>query len=215
MKEPKVGLVFISVLILLVVEAGCTAGLGSPQTGDGCPAGTDCSSINLTLTAAAVTPMFGDLGWGTVSGRVTNTIDGSAIAGATVTCAQRSNHPVSLCSGSVLSAKDGSFIFPHIFFHETDAIELSASHPQFGGNFIRQEFFTHPSLVINFSLPLIDLTPHPCCTPPLCRENEVFSCPGVCNCGCGTTCATRTPTPPGFPTQTPSISPTAYISATP
>ncbi len=37
MKEPKVGSVFISVLILLVVEAGCTAGLGSPQTGDWLP----------------------------------------------------------------------------------------------------------------------------------------------------------------------------------
>jgi hypothetical protein len=215
MKHLRVGLMLVPVLFLLMVAVGCAPGVASPQTGSSCPAGTDCSSLSLTLTVAAYTSAPGDLGWGEVRGRVIDTINGSPIEGATITCAHRSNHPVRLCSGSVMTAKDGSFVFPHIFFQDKDVIELSISHPLYGGNAIRQEFFTQPSLYVNFSLPVIDLTSHPCCTAPACGENEVLSCPGVCTCGCGTTCVTKTPTPLGFPTQTPLISPTPYISPTP
>jgi hypothetical protein len=38
-------------------------------------------------------------------------------------------------------------------------------------------------------------TPRPVCTPPLCGDGEVFACPDTCPGGCGTICATRTPTP--------------------
>jgi cysteine-rich repeat protein len=44
------------------------------------------------------------------------------------------------------------------------------------------------------------------CTPPPCREGEVFYCPGECPGGCGTECATPTPTP--TPTDTPTPCPT-------
>ena len=37
-------------------------------------------------------------------------------------------------------------------------------------------------------------TPTVVCTPPLCGEGEVFACPDTCPGGCGTICATRTPT---------------------
>lgn len=38
-------------------------------------------------------------------------------------------------------------------------------------------------------------TPAPVCTPPLCAAGEVYSCPGGnCPNGCGTGCATPTPT---------------------
>jgi hypothetical protein len=35
------------------------------------------------------------------------------------------------------------------------------------------------------------------CTPPACAigTSEAYYCPGICNGGCGTTCATYTPTP--------------------
>jgi cardiolipin synthase len=33
------------------------------------------------------------------------------------------------------------------------------------------------------------------CTPPACRPDEEWYCPGSCPCGCGTRCATRTPVP--------------------
>ncbi|MBN1259059.1 MAG: PD40 domain-containing protein [Anaerolineae bacterium] len=41
----------------------------------------------------------------------------------------------------------------------------------------------------------------PVCTPPPCREDEVYYCPDVCPGGCGTTCAT--PTPSGEPWEAP------------
>lgn len=37
-------------------------------------------------------------------------------------------------------------------------------------------------------------TPAPVCTPPACRPSEVFFCPEQCPGGCGTQCATPTPT---------------------
>ncbi len=36
-------------------------------------------------------------------------------------------------------------------------------------------------------------TPFPKCTPPACKEGEVYHCPDECPGGCGTTCATPTP----------------------
>jgi hypothetical protein len=33
------------------------------------------------------------------------------------------------------------------------------------------------------------------CTPPACGPDEVYYCPEICPCGCGTECATRTPVP--------------------
>jgi len=50
-------------------------------------------------------------------------------------------------------------------------------------------------------LPTDTLTPtpefFPMCTPPLCAigTNEVYYCSETCPNGCGTTCATYTPTP--------------------
>jgi len=206
MKTTQVRLILLLVLIVLIVATGCTAGMGSSQTISDCASGKDCSGASLTLTVAAYTPVAGDLGWGEVRGSVSDTV-GSPIAGVEVTCTHRSNHPVSLCSGSVKTADDGSFVFPHIFFQNTDEIELSAHEPS-RGDHIRQAFFTHPGLYVNFTLPVIDLTNQPCCTAPACRENETYFCPGVCRCGCGTTCATKTITPIWMSTQTPSITPT-------
>lgn len=42
-------------------------------------------------------------------------------------------------------------------------------------------------------------TPTPECTPPLCGDGEVLACPDQCPGGCGTICATRTPTPCATP----------------
>lgn len=44
---------------------------------------------------------------------------------------------------------------------------------------------------------LICITPQAVCTPPLCAigTNEAYFCPEVCPGGCGTICATYTPTP--------------------
>lgn len=46
-------------------------------------------------------------------------------------------------------------------------------------------------------LPTVPPTQMPVCTPPPCRDNESYYCPGSCPGGCGTTCATHTPPPVG------------------
>ncbi len=49
-------------------------------------------------------------------------------------------------------------------------------------------------------------TPYVMCTPPACRADEVYYCPGDCPGGCGTTCVTPTVesgTPTFAPTNTP------------
>jgi formylglycine-generating enzyme required for sulfatase activity len=57
-------------------------------------------------------------------------------------------------------------------------------------------------------------TPVLMCTPPPCKEGEVYYCPGDCPGGCGTQCATprpeptETPVPPSAPTEAPTEPPT-------
>jgi hypothetical protein len=66
------------------------------------------------------------------------------------------------------------------------------------------------------------MTPRPVCTPPLCALGEVYFCPsGDCPGGCGTGCATPTPTllPEAFcqvvVRTPPPEAPTASVSGTP
>jgi DNA/RNA endonuclease YhcR with UshA esterase domain len=71
-------------------------------------------------------------------------------------------------------------------------------------------------------LPTATLTPTPTfqvvCTPPPCKEGEVYYCPGECPGGCGTQCATptpvATPTASPVPTDTATPVPTPTVGAT-
>ena len=55
-----------------------------------------------------------------------------------------------------------------------------------------------PSSIASATTATPDVTPtvQVECTPPLCQPGEVFYCPGECLGGCGTQCATPTPTEP-------------------
>ncbi len=57
------------------------------------------------------------------------------------------------------------------------------------------------------------------CTPPPCKDDEVYYCPGECPGGCGTQCATPTPTvtptPTPAPTDTPLPTPSPTVAAEP
>jgi glucose/arabinose dehydrogenase len=44
---------------------------------------------------------------------------------------------------------------------------------------------------------ILTATPFPLCTPPLCGDDESYFCPDECPGGCGTTCATHTPSTAG------------------
>ncbi len=59
-------------------------------------------------------------------------------------------------------------------------------------------------------------TPYVMCTPPACKSDEVYYCPGECLGGCGTTCVTPTAEPP-TPTHTsePTFTPTPTLTPEP
>jgi hypothetical protein len=65
-------------------------------------------------------------------------------------------------------------------------------------------------IILACNFPSRRYTSTPVCTPPACRDDEVYFCPDECPGGCGTGCATPTvpiskqgPTPGPTPTDTP------------
>ncbi len=56
---------------------------------------------------------------------------------------------------------------------------------------------TNTSEPTSTQTPELTITPTPfvMCTPPACRSDEMYYCPGECLGGCGTTCVTPTPKP--------------------
>ena len=78
-------------------------------------------------SSAGITPTPGDLGWGNVHGKVMDAGTGMPIVGAIVTCEHHSytSTAPALCSGSVVTNAEGSYIFERVFFHDTDTINLT------------------------------------------------------------------------------------------
>jgi hypothetical protein len=153
---------------------------------------------------ATTTPLpAGDLGWGSIRGKVTDAVTGAPIVNAKVTCTHYSYTSPVRCQGDTFTDEDGTYSFINIFFHDTDKIHLWVNAPGYEPIEFKQFFFTFPELISDFALsptatiitPAI--TPMIMCTPPLCAigTSEVYCCSGNCPGGCGTTCATYTPAP--------------------
>jgi hypothetical protein len=86
---------------------------------------SDRTAVQTSSTGAISIP--GQLGWGNVHGKITNVETGAPIAGAMVTCEHHSytSVPPALCSGSVTTNADGAYVFEHVFFHDTDSINVN------------------------------------------------------------------------------------------
>src|SRR5574341_829211 len=89
-------------------------------------------SCNLLNRPSAPTPtptlgLAGGLGFGDVSGKVTDAATGVPVAGATVTCEHFSytSKEADHCNRSTTTDQDGTFRFEQIFFHDTDTITLT------------------------------------------------------------------------------------------
>jgi hypothetical protein len=166
---------------------------------DTCPNG--CGTVCATYTPSptgSLSPtaiIAGDLGWGDISGLVTDAASGAPIAGATVTCEHFSFTSPARCNGSTLTDAQGKFLFRDIFFHDTDRIFLSVEAQGYEPQVYKQDFFIRPELIANISMQPLGPTPIIMCTPPPCKPGEVYYCPGNCPGGCGTVCTTPTPTP--------------------
>lgn len=110
------------------------------------------------VVTVGVTPTFtptvipGNLGYGTVSGKVTDANTGAAIAGATVSCTHSSYTSTARCTGSTTTATDGTYAFPNIFFHDTDTITVSVAASGYISQSTTKNFFTTPGMTANFAL---------------------------------------------------------------
>jgi len=178
-----------------------------------------CPSDSLTLTAemgstlaaiptstppawATIIPSVGDLGWGSVYGRITDGITNAPINGATVKCEHFSYTSPYLCNGITTTNSDGIYAFTTVFFHDTDRITLIVEAPGYAALRFEQSFLTRPELHADLGLFPAGIdgtsTPTPIimCTPPPC-PGGVLACgdPNGCPGGCGTVCSASTPIP--------------------
>jgi hypothetical protein len=164
------------------------------------PSSTSTADIRNTATLGAtitetpsptVTSTYipGDLGWGTIHGKVTDANTGAPIVGATVTCQHSSYTSNALCNASVVTAEDGTYAFPESYFHDTDWLRLEIQAKGYVTQTLNINFLASPWLVADFAL--IPESPQVMCTQPSCRPYESLACPqGNCTNGCGYVCLT-------------------------
>jgi len=179
-----------------------------------------CPSDSLTLTAAmgatfaaipsstnppwaTIIPSVGDLGWGSVYGRITDGVTNAPINGATVKCEHFSYTSPYLCNGITTTNSDGIYAFMTVFFHDTDRITLIVEAPGYvplrfepSYSLTRPEFHADLGLSPLSAQATFTPTPYLMCTPPAC-SGGVLVCgdPNGCLGGCGTICIPTTPIP--------------------
>ncbi len=151
------------------------------------------------------TLMPGDLGWGSVYGTVTDETSGLPISGAAITCEHHSYTSPTLCTGITWTNDSGIFAFVPVFFHDTDRIIIRVEVPGYQNGIFWQDSFTFAALKADISLkklptpnPNASPTFSPVCTAPVCPAGQgrlACGLPEGCPGGCGTICATLTPTP--------------------
>lgn len=139
---------FFPVLILILVAYNFADAVSTPV-----PVAT---STPTTVPSPEVTlaPLPGDLGFGDVTGKVTDAVTGVPIAGATVICEHFSytSNIADRCNRTTTTDQDGVFLFEKVFFHDTDTIKLTVEAPGYQTEKITQAFFTWNIWETNISL---------------------------------------------------------------
>jgi hypothetical protein len=146
-----------------------------------------------TFVLTSTPKPLGDLGWGSIYGKVIDAATGLPIAGASVTCQHYSYTSPATCNTSTITESDGTYTFPDIFFHDTDHVWLEVKVEGYVTQTVLAEFFTTPGLKTDFMLVAGTGTEFPliACTAPACGPYESLFCPsGECTGGCGLVCAT-------------------------
>lgn len=139
---------FLPVLILILVACNLSnAGATPTPTETSLP--TVAPSPETTLA-----PLPGDLGFGNVTGKVTDAVTGLPIADATVICVHYSytSKESDRCNRTTTTDPEGVFLFEKVFFHDTDNITLTVSAPGYQPTEIKQAFFTLPEWKVDVSL---------------------------------------------------------------
>ena len=118
-------------------------------------------------------PPPGDLGFGNVFGKVTDTVTGTPVASATVTC-EHSSYTSSedlRCNRKTTTDQEGNFLFENVFFHDTDSITLTVEASGYNSTTIRSGSFTQPFFEANIQLRAVG-------SPPEASDGPVLAnCP--------------------------------------
>ena len=132
-------------LILLMLLFLIACNITSPQL----PAATEASS-----SSTSTVPIAGDLGFGKVSGKITDLSTGMPLAGATVTCEHFSYVPreTDSCNRSTTTDQQGNFLFEDVFFHDTDTITLTVQATGYNTTTSKYFSFTRAALEANVQL---------------------------------------------------------------
>ncbi len=102
-------------------------------------------------SAPAGQPIPGDLGIGSVHGKVTDS-SGSPIPNATVICGHYSYSSPSYCAGVLTTNTDGMFSFTNVFFRDTDRITVTVQAEGYESKEVSQSFFTTHDWEVNVIL---------------------------------------------------------------
>ncbi len=154
----------------------------------------------------------GDLGPGSVHGKLTDALSGLPIQNASIQCQHHSYTSPQPCQGTTTSDENGEFAFEPVFFHDTDQIILTIQADGYQDYEYREDFFTSAELTAEIALVPAGSTPFPVCTAPACPSDYgelVCGKAGGCPGGCGTVCKPFTPTPYPQASDTPFLMCTA------
>ena len=101
------------------------------------------------------------LGYGPISGMVTDASTGAPIAGALVMCNHLSSYsPVAeRCSGTRTTGADGTYVFSNVLFYMTDMITLDVDKTGYGSLEIIKTLHSAPTMTWNFAMPRWTQTP--------------------------------------------------------
>lgn len=141
---------FLPVLVLILVACNfMNAGSATATV----PAATSTPS-NIPSPAVTLPPIPGDLGFGNVTGTVTDAATGLPIPNATVTCQHSSytSKESDRCNLTTVTDENGVFLFEKIFFHDTDTITLIVEVPGYEKTEIKQSFFTWNEWKVDIAL---------------------------------------------------------------
>jgi hypothetical protein len=135
----------ISIVLALLLYACVPASTPSTET--------PSTNPNTPPTVEATVPIAGDLGFGKISGKVTDSATGALIA-ESVTCKHSSytSKEADHCYGSANADQDGAFLFENIFFHDTDTIILIVDAAGYKPTSMKYISFTQPLLEADIKL---------------------------------------------------------------